>query len=376
MRVILGLLFFWFCSATFVQAATIKVAVLPFKINAPHDLSYVREGIQDMLSTRLYVPGKVVVIDETEVKRALRNFSGPLNEKTARQIGEKLGADYVVFGSLTTFGQKASLDAKLVPVRGDKPPLALYVSTDTLDDLIPKLADFASQGVAYIEGRPVRQQMMASYPQTPSYPQASSYAPQAPSTSGYASAPPVSQAPNAVADATPQDINKMHPERVFRTQGPPPAPAVTARAAAPSQPAPQAPAQKEQEVRASKYKYSDIDPWPDYPPEEEDLAPLIIENKKKEKPKTHKKKKSFWSKLWPGNWFGKDEEEKIITPSESVPPPPPPPGYRAQAPKAPQGSYPPPPPPPPPQSPPAYGGSPSYQTAPPPPPSGKTWEWY
>ncbi len=359
MRIIFGFFFFYlFWSVVFAQAAEIKVAVLPFEINAPQDLSYVREGIRDMLSTRLYVPGKVVVIDETEVEKVLKDFSGPLNEKTIRKIGERLEADYVVFGSLTTFGQKASLDAKLIPIKEEKPPLALFVNTNTLDDLIPKLADFAKQGVAYIEGQPPTGQMLALKPQAPSSPS------QVSTASNYNMA---SQPSQVVANA-PQDLNKMHPERVFRIQGPP-SPQITAKA-------PTSSPQEEQEVHASKYKYSDIDPWPDYPPEEEDLAPLIIE--KKEKPKTSKKKKkSFWSKLWPGNWFGKQEEEKIITPSGSVPPPPPPPGYQAQAPKAPQGTYSPPPPPPPPsQTPPVYGGSSTYPTSPPPPPAGKTWEWY
>ncbi len=337
------------------HAKEIKVAVLPFEINAREDLSYVREGIQDMLSTRLYVPNEIVVIDEAQVKQALKEIKTPINEAVAREIGKKLGADYVVFGSLTTFGQKTSLDAKLIPVNEEKPPLALYAYTDTLDDLIPKLADFARQGVAYIEGKP---QVMASLG-PPSQPSPS----------------PNYQAPRAqTPPPSSTDVSKMHPERIFRTQGVPP----QASPQVPSQPNPP---QKKEEVKASKYKYSDIDPWPDYPPEEEDLAPLVIESKK-EKPKTHKKKKHFWSKLWPGNWFGKKEEEKIITSSGSVPPPPPPPGYQAQVPQATaQQGYGPPPPPPPPagyQSPSygqnqGYGQPQSYGQAP---PAGKTWEWY
>ncbi len=339
-------------------AQEIKVAVLPFEINAREDLSYVQEGIQDMLSTRLYVPGKIVVIDEVDVEKVLKEYQGPLNETLAREIGRKLGADYVIIGSLTTFGQKASLDAKLIPVKAQKPPLALYAYTDTLDDLIPKLVQFAEQGVAYMEGRPPQRLAAVKSPSLPSAPQPGP------------AAPTVSATPQAAA---PKDVSKMHPERIFRTQGPPPTPpANTASATASASP-------KQQEVKASKYKYSDIDPWPDYPPEEEDLAPLVIESKT-EKPKTKKKKKHFWSKLWPGNWFGKKEEEKIITPSGSVPPPPPPPGYQAQAPQTYQRPGSPPPPPPPPPTQPSYGQSPNYQQSPgyrqTPSAGGSTWQWY
>ena len=48
-----------------------KVAILPFEINAPKDLSYLREGIMDMLASRISWEGKVEVIEEQLVKEAL-----------------------------------------------------------------------------------------------------------------------------------------------------------------------------------------------------------------------------------------------------------------------------------------------------------------
>ncbi|NPB09289.1 MAG: hypothetical protein GXO17_02950, partial [Thermodesulfobacteria bacterium] len=175
MKRILSLFLFFWMWATLVSASEYRIAVLPFEIHAPKDLSYVREGIQDMLSTRLFIPGKIVVIDEVEVNKALAGVKGPLTEAKVKEIGRKLGADYVLYGSLTTFGRRASLDAKLVPVKEDKPPLALYADTDSLDDLIPRLTDFAAQAVSYIEGRPVR--LARAVPHAPASPPAARPAP-------------------------------------------------------------------------------------------------------------------------------------------------------------------------------------------------------
>ena len=84
-------------------AATLqKVAIIPFKINAEKDLSFLRDGIYDMLSTRLAQAGEVEIISRQEVDQAV-DAAGPqpLNEDRARTIGKTLQADYVLFGSLT-----------------------------------------------------------------------------------------------------------------------------------------------------------------------------------------------------------------------------------------------------------------------------------
>ena len=39
-----------------------RVAIVPFKINAEKDLSFLRDGIVDMLTSRLYIEDKVAVL--------------------------------------------------------------------------------------------------------------------------------------------------------------------------------------------------------------------------------------------------------------------------------------------------------------------------
>ncbi|MFA9435335.1 MAG: FG-GAP-like repeat-containing protein, partial [Deltaproteobacteria bacterium] len=130
-----------------------KVAVLPFEINAPEDLSYLREGIMDMLASRISWEGKVEVIEEQLVKEALAGREGALNEAAAREVGTTLGADYVLFGSLTVFGDSVSIDAKMVALREERPPVSVYAQTKGMGEVIPRINDFAQDINNKIFGR-------------------------------------------------------------------------------------------------------------------------------------------------------------------------------------------------------------------------------
>ena len=85
-----------------------KVLVLPFYIHSEKDLSFLRDGIEDMLSTRLALAETVVLIDREEARQALQDVPTPINEKTAVLLGARLEADYVLFGSLTVSAQASA----------------------------------------------------------------------------------------------------------------------------------------------------------------------------------------------------------------------------------------------------------------------------
>ncbi len=331
MRKILFVLVFGLIFPLGVQAKEIKVAIFPFKIHAAQDLSYVREGIQDMLSTRLFVPDKVLVIDETKVKKALANLKEPLTEEKAREIGKNLGVDYVLFGSITTFGKKVSIDAKLVPVDELKSPVAIYTQTETLDDMIPKLTEFARRAVAYLEGQPI-----------------------------VASLTTQEQTKQEVTSKTPpQSTNPKTFSAVASSRTYPRQPLPQKLTQPPSQP----PSQQARLEKRRKYKYSEIDPWPDYPPEEEDYAVPEIQEQAKSK-KEHKG--HFWNRVWPLRWiFGRKEKEVVLKKEEITPPPPPPPPAQSTGATTQSSAQA--------ESPSPIKSPPASQSAP---PSGQTWQWY
>ena len=78
-------------------AKPLQVAIVPFKVHAEKDLSYLKDGIVDMLSSRLYWENKVEVINRQAVEKAAAAVSGTLDESKARKLGKNLKADYVLF---------------------------------------------------------------------------------------------------------------------------------------------------------------------------------------------------------------------------------------------------------------------------------------
>jgi TolB-like protein len=103
-----------------------KVAILPFMIHSQENLDYLREGINDIITSRITVEERVAVIERSTVERALYEEKPMrLDETSAAKIGARVGADYVVFGSITKIGEYISLDARLVSIADEKPPVTV-----------------------------------------------------------------------------------------------------------------------------------------------------------------------------------------------------------------------------------------------------------
>lgn len=126
-----------------------KVAILPFMIHSQENLDYLREGINDILTSRITVEERVVVIERSIVERALYEEKPMrLDEAAAAKIGMRIEADYVVFGSITKIGDYISLDARLISVAEEKPPVTVYTQQKGIDDVMVKIGDFA-QDIGY-----------------------------------------------------------------------------------------------------------------------------------------------------------------------------------------------------------------------------------
>jgi len=126
-----------------------KVAVVPFFINSPQDLGFLQDGLFNMLFSRLSDPGKVDVIDRETIDKVMAKATeslgnkGSLNESNARIIGANMGVDYILFGSLTHFGESVSLDAGMVDMAGEKPTLTFFEQSNKMGDVIPMVNTFA-----------------------------------------------------------------------------------------------------------------------------------------------------------------------------------------------------------------------------------------
>ncbi len=144
-----------------------RVAIVPFAIHADRDMTFLRDGITDMLTSRLSWEKKVQVIGREQTAGAVKDTTGTMNEIQAQMIGAKLEADYVLFGSLTIFADSVSMDAKLVDVSGAKPTLAFYNQAQGMGQVIPQINRFATDINAKVFGRAAPAPPVALQPVAP-----------------------------------------------------------------------------------------------------------------------------------------------------------------------------------------------------------------
>jgi TolB-like protein len=142
--ILIGLILVSFVIPNFYSATAAepkRVALLPFKINSDKDLSFLRDGIFDMLSTRLAKEGQTEIIDRSQAEAAMKSTAGSaaVNEASARKIGTGLNADFVLYGSMTVLGDNVSIDAKMVDITGGKPIMSFYDQSQDLGAVITKI---------------------------------------------------------------------------------------------------------------------------------------------------------------------------------------------------------------------------------------------
>lgn len=129
------------------------VAVLPFSVHSAENIDYVRQGIRDMLSSRISASDKIEVLDREAVLEALKRTEGKeLTLPAVQSLGKKMNVDYVVWGSITKIGNSFSIDGKLVDVAASKSPVGIFTQSQGMDELIPKVTEFAQRIDAHIRG--------------------------------------------------------------------------------------------------------------------------------------------------------------------------------------------------------------------------------
>jgi TolB-like protein len=132
-----------------------SVAVLPFSVHSAENIDYVRRGIGDMLSSRISVSEKIEVINPDALLTAMKETGGKeLTMADIYSLGIKLNADFVVWGSITKIGNSLSIDGKLVDISTYKAAVAFVAQIQNMDEVIPKINDFAQKIEAHIIGAP------------------------------------------------------------------------------------------------------------------------------------------------------------------------------------------------------------------------------
>jgi TolB-like protein len=132
---------------------TYTVTVLPFTLNSSENIDYIKQGIEEMLSSRISVPNKINVINKNIVLDELKKSKiKRITLTDVHNIGKKLNSDYVVWGSITKIGSSISIDGKLVDILNNKSEIGISSQSQTIDDVIPKINDFSEKIIQNILG--------------------------------------------------------------------------------------------------------------------------------------------------------------------------------------------------------------------------------
>jgi len=144
------------------------ITVLPFTLNSSENIEYVRQGIQDMLITRIGVSNKIEVTAKDVVAEELKKSNiKNISSTEVYNIGKKLKSDYVVWGSITKIGSSISVDGKLVDIATAKSDVGFFTQSPNMDEVIPKINDFSQRIVQFILGTAPQTAIPSSAATTP-----------------------------------------------------------------------------------------------------------------------------------------------------------------------------------------------------------------
>lgn len=144
------IIFFSFSAASGDSA---RVLVLPFDVKSDKDLSFLKEGVRVMLSTRLTSEGQVFPVSKADVDEALQQDSSPVNEEKAYALAAQLNAEYVAMGSITVFGESISTDARFLDVKNRKPTVIFSQFGKSQGDVLYHINIFAADVNEKVFGR-------------------------------------------------------------------------------------------------------------------------------------------------------------------------------------------------------------------------------
>ncbi len=146
----------WFDQPRAARAEIVRVAMFPVSVNSPlSETSHLSAGLADMIAARLEQSEQILII---------RLDTPATSREEAITAGEKAGAEYVVFGSYTQFGDGASLDLRCAPVVGGEAdqPRRVFIQAGSASEIIPKLGVLSESITRYLVGAAVSVELPAS----------------------------------------------------------------------------------------------------------------------------------------------------------------------------------------------------------------------
>jgi outer membrane protein insertion porin family len=141
-------------------AEEVKVAVLPFTVNAGEDLGYLRLEIPGQIVKRLGEEGAAASVAQGDLIQGRDPAQVPENE--LRDMAAAQGLDYLVWGSFSKIGTRFSLDAKVLPVSVASPVDVFFREGGGIQSLTPEISGLSEGILAKIMGKKTVREIVIS----------------------------------------------------------------------------------------------------------------------------------------------------------------------------------------------------------------------
>ncbi|MBF0301579.1 MAG: hypothetical protein HQK73_00935 [Desulfamplus sp.] len=130
-----------------------KISIIPFEIHSQQDLSYIKNGVSQMLSSRLAWKDNTLVATEKEINETLikinsinrtHSGSGTMGSADASfadyliKIADNTKSDYIISGSITEFAGAFSVDATVYSISQNSSQ-SFFTQAETPEKIIPSV---------------------------------------------------------------------------------------------------------------------------------------------------------------------------------------------------------------------------------------------
>jgi serine/threonine-protein kinase len=129
------------------------LAVLPFAVRGDRSLSYLGEGMVDLLSTKIDGVGSLRSVDPRVLLSHVKRNPGVQEEpEKARRVAQRFGASHFLMGSVLAIGDSVQLSATLYGPEGDRTTTAQVVTAER--ELLRAVDHLAGELVQQLPGIP------------------------------------------------------------------------------------------------------------------------------------------------------------------------------------------------------------------------------
>ena len=140
-----ALLLLALAASAFAADSKLKIAVLPFEVNASPELAYLHDSLPQLLVDRLReLDFETPSPDDVRQIIAQQKIDF-IDLSVAKDVALLAGATYAVYGSFSQVGETLSLDVRLVEAYGLKPAKPLFVVKQDLINILPALEELAEK---------------------------------------------------------------------------------------------------------------------------------------------------------------------------------------------------------------------------------------